>query len=417
MLVEDCIIKRQTYSGLYFTNSNLTITGCKIEDNGSYVWSNRSGIYCSNSNLEVRRCIIQRNEKNGIWTEDASSPTILNNKICQNKYNGVFINHCEGIFIKNNWIYLNGDGSFYPNDGDYDSGVCLKNSISPAFIRNCTITKNASYGVYVALGQDPCLINDIIQQNGTGSSQDIFSENGIGGVYASYCCLENGFAGIGQDNIFCDPCFVNADINDFHLKPASLCIDAGDPYADYGDETDIDGQCRVAFGGTAELADIGGDEFAPKADYNKDSIVNFIDYAKFAAKWRMTDANISLDDNDIVNIYDLKLFCQSWLWHAPCFPLYEMLAEQSQGDSAMATSTELVEQTPAAETVEAPVIDASAVAEEATEGISEPVSDEQIQILIDWLEQIWQADPEIQDTMDPNDYQHFIDLLREEIND
>jgi hypothetical protein len=80
-------------------------------------------------------------------------------------------------------------------------------------------------------------------------------------------------------------------------------------------------------------------------------------------------------------------------------------------------STELVEQTIATESVKEPVNDATTVAEEASEGISQPVSDEQIQILIDWAEQIWQTDPELQEMIDPNDYQHFIDSLREELND
>jgi len=318
MLVENCIVKRQSYNGMNFSNySHFTVIGCKIENNGF------NGIYSDGSDIEVSDCIIQGNYNNGVMVFNAPQFIISNSKICRNQDSGIYTESNTDSVIKNNWIFLNGDSS-------HDSGLYLKNSISPPFIRNNTIVKNAPYGVYIALGQDPCLINDIILQNGTGSAQDIFSENGIGGVYASYCCLENGFAGIGSDNIFCDPCFVSPDNNDFHLKYASLCIDAGDPYADYGDERDIDNQCRVAFGRTEERADIGGDEFAPKADYNKDSIVNFIDYAKLASKWRITDANISLDSNNIVNIYDLKLFCNDWLWHAPCSELYQSYMNQSQ---------------------------------------------------------------------------------------
>ena len=93
-----------------------------------------------------------------------------------------------------------------------------------------------------------------------------------------------------------------------------------------------------------------------------------------------------------------------------------MLAEQSQDDSGMAASTELVEQTPAAETVEEPVDFVPNAAENPAEVISQPVSREQIQFLIDWAEQIW-TDPEIQEAIDPNDYYRMINSLYEELND
>ncbi|MGD0077666.1 MAG: right-handed parallel beta-helix repeat-containing protein, partial [Sedimentisphaerales bacterium] len=317
MLIEDCVIKRQSYNdsnpcdGIYSINSHITVYRCRIEDNKT------DGINCSGGDVTISDCTVQGNGNNGIETSGLPVVTITNNKIFDNTHNGIYTYNCQDIVIKNNWIYLNGDSG-------YDSGLYFGYSISPPFVRNNTVVGNVPYGVYVAQGRDPCLITDIIRQNST----NIFSERGLEGIEASYNCIEGGFQGTG--NIDCDPCFVNANANDYHLKLDSLCIDAGDPYADYGDEKDIDGQCRVIFGKSGELVDIGGDEYAPKADYNGDSIVNFTDFSILASKWRMTDPNISLDGNNIVDIYDLKLFCNDWLWYAPCSELYQSFTSQLQ---------------------------------------------------------------------------------------
>jgi hypothetical protein len=202
------------------------------------------------------------------------------------------------------------------------------------------------------------------------------------------------------------------------LQYSSPCIDTGDPDVNYDGQTDIDVQPRVMLGKSTQRADRGSDEYL-KSDFNGDGIVNFVDYAAFAAKWKMMDPNISLDEDSDVDIFDLAQFCDEWLWISPLSPLYEMLAEQSEGDSGMAAgaeeSAESVEQSSAAETVEESGNNATDVNENPTEDISQPVSDEQIQMMIDWAEQIW-TDPEIREIIDPNDYQRLIDSLQEELN-
>jgi hypothetical protein len=426
MLIEDCNIRRYTSDGFYCSgNSDITISACNIEDNAGNNGINCSGtssveitdcliqnntgngVNCSNAETTISNCIVHGNSNNGINASNLSVLTIIGNIIFNNTQRGIYSEYCTVIVIKNSWIYLNGD-----------SGLYFSYSISPPFVRNNTVTANSSYGIYVEQGRDPCFINDIIWQNGDSPPKNIFSERGLSGVFASYCDIEGGFIGTG--NISSDPCFINAGANDYHLKPASLCIDAGDPYADYSGESDIDGLPRVMLGRSNTQADIGADEYL-KADYNGDLLVNFIDYAAFAARWRMNDPNISLDEDSDVDIFDLAQFCDEWLWISPLSPLYEMLAEQSEEDSGMAVgteeSTELVDQTPAVETDEESVTSATFAAENTTEEISQPVSREQIQIMIDWAEQIWQDDPELREMIDPNDYQRFIDSIREELND
>jgi len=318
-----------------FAYSSLTIIGCTIENN-SY------GIKCSNTYLEISDCTIQGNSNHGIWAESASFPTIINNVICNNRHFGVYTDNCENIDIKNNWIYHNGYS--YPSDG---SGVYLKNSNSHAIVRNNTVVENAPFGIYVYYGLDPCLVNDIIWQNST----NIYSVRGLEEVNASYCCIEGGFDGTG--NIDCDPCFVDSDANNFHLKPISLCIDAGDPYADYEDETDIDGDPRVANG----RAEIGADEVT-KADYNGDEIVNFIDFALLFDEWQYQESNKSLDEDADVDINDLVVFCNNWLWTSLWSPRQQSFGQDMgimiENTSEQAVVAVVVVETPSEMIVESP---------------------------------------------------------------
>jgi parallel beta-helix repeat protein len=432
MLIEDCTIKRQFYGGIYFTNSYLNLINCTIENNsgnGIFCYycnnveimdcllqnNNGYGINCTHSPLYVSRCIIQKNNNSGILISSTSAPTIINNKINNNKYYGINMEDCGDIEVKNNWIYFNGTSG-------NNSGLYFSYSISPPIIRNNTIAKNAPYGIYVYYGRDPCLINDIIWQNGDSNNKNVYSERGLDGIMASYCDIGGGFSGTG--NINSAPCFVRIDINDFHLKYASNCIDAGDPNVDYDDQTDIDGQCRVIFGKTEERADIGADEFAPKADYNGDSIVNFNDFAILASAWMSANnLTITLDDDNDVDIYDLKLFCENWLWHAPCSQVYQSYMNELQMELIDSTgSTPSISSVQASslqleqlDMAEEPVAFVPNSAENQTEVVSQPLSREQIQFLIDWAEQIW-TDPEIQEAIDPNDYHRMINSLYEELN-
>jgi hypothetical protein len=55
----------------------------------------------------------------------------------------------------------------------------------------------------------------------------------------------------------------------------------------------------------------GGNGKSP--NYDDKGIVNFIDYAIFAAAWLTENPLVSLDNDTDVDIYDLKIFCNAWL--------------------------------------------------------------------------------------------------------
>jgi hypothetical protein len=50
-----------------------------------------------------------------------------------------------------------------------------------------------------------------------------------------------------------------------------------------------------------------------KADYNRDSIVDFYDFTLLADAWKTENVFISLDDNNDVDINDVSELCEKWL--------------------------------------------------------------------------------------------------------
>lgn len=48
-------------------------------------------------------------------------------------------------------------------------------------------------------------------------------------------------------------------------------------------------------------------------DFNFDYFINFLDFAVFANAWMKENPFISLDEDNDVDIYDLKIFCNDWL--------------------------------------------------------------------------------------------------------
>lgn len=59
------------------------------------------------------------------------------------------------------------------------------------------------------------------------------------------------------------------------------------------------------------------------ADFNRDEVVNFLDYALFADTWQTTPSDVNdyndifdLDDNDSIDYNDLDIFTDDWLWQA-----------------------------------------------------------------------------------------------------
>jgi hypothetical protein len=200
----------------------FTVTG------GSY------GIVCDKGAVPViSNCIITKNTLMGVMLYQ-STVNITNCIIRNNDGLGIFANSV-GIYAKNNLIYDNNEG--FTIFGPYTGGI----------IRNNTIVNNKNYGIKTEGEMKLSISNCIIRNNGV----DVI------GRIPAYSCFNEVNDTNGTGNIHSDPCFVDADANNFHISIRSPCVNAGDPNeALYKGETDIDGEPRVIGG----RVDIGADE-------------------------------------------------------------------------------------------------------------------------------------------------------------
>jgi predicted outer membrane repeat protein len=161
----------------------------------------------------------------------------------------------------------------------------------------------------------------------------------IGGCI-NYSCVQ-GWTGslCGTGNINADPCFVDADANDFRLLYDSPCIDAGDnnsvpnDIADLDNDGntaepipyDLDGHPRLVDGdcNDSNVVDMGAYEFAWAyiGDFDGECDVDFADWGLFAMGWLkeqgeagyVPDYDISIPADNKINWADVKVFCDNWL--------------------------------------------------------------------------------------------------------
>jgi len=164
-------------------------------------------------------------------------------------------------------------------------------------------------------------------------------EGGLGGIFVD----AQSTLDFGPGNTAQDPCFVDPEGDDYHLKSTgwrwdrryeewtfdrvtSRCIDAGNPGSPLLDEplsvpddpnNEYAENIRInmgAYGGTAEasLPPIG---WSLLADINNDGIVNFCDFACAGADWNVNAPHTpgDLDRNKGIAPPDLSLLADDWL--------------------------------------------------------------------------------------------------------
>ncbi|KKK73238.1 hypothetical protein LCGC14_2895820, partial [marine sediment metagenome] len=332
---------------------------------------------------------------------NSSSAVIANNIIRSNKDHGI---HCldspSEITIKNNWIHHNGTDD--SGDGIY---LHYENAWSTAVIRNNTIVNNASYGIKASWWEDPEVSNCIIW-----GDNPLYED----GYDVTYSCIQGDYDGEG--NIADYPSFAD-DANNFHLLPGSPCIDAGDPGFANFNETDIDGEPRIVDGNEdgIERVDIGADEFyRSPADFDRNEIVNFIDYRVLASAWQTNpndnDYNdiCNLADNNSIDNNDLDVFCDDWLWEPAWVQPIETMMMMMMG-GAMGGGMSLGLEATAAEFYD--VTDATAAGQQSAK--MEP---EQIERLIKWLEEIWLGE-DLPKGIDKDEWQRGIERIIESLKE
>jgi subtilisin family serine protease len=272
---QDCIIdcrgtETDPHYAFYFHNreeADSVLAGFTITN--GYVTNNTHGgaITCLESNPLIANCNILACRANygGAISSRRSSPTISACTITANTavYGGGI--SCEANSPVITSCLITG------NHAIRGGGLSLVQG-DPAVISStiCGNRADMGGGIY-CLRTTETIINSILWGNLAPSAPQLRTITN-----PTYSCIQDWQAG-GHGNILADPCLADIgywdangtpdDANDdywvqgdYHLRPGSPCIDAGDPnYPDDPNQTDIDDEPRVF----AARIDIGADEFVP----------------------------------------------------------------------------------------------------------------------------------------------------------
>ena len=224
---------------------------------------------------------------------------------------------------------------------------------SPALeFNNCTFSGNWAkykYGPSHTIYGNATLTNCIHRAATAGLVYDLLISGPV-----TYSNIQGGWLGVG--NIDVDPCFAKpgcwVDVNDpniivepndpnalwldgdYHLQSAagrwdpdanqwavdantSLCIDAGNPGCDLGDEPNDANNIRInmgAHGGTAEASKSPAN-WALLADLTNDRKVDYNDLAAFSDYWLEVGECLpsDLSRNQSANFADFGIFALQWL--------------------------------------------------------------------------------------------------------
>jgi parallel beta-helix repeat protein len=258
----NCILSKNQSVGIYIVQGNPTVTDCTVVENSS-------GVSCRDSDPTFVNCTVARNTGMGILLSslrDTHEAVIVNCSVVANT--GIGIQSRESLTeISNCLVAANAAGGIFL--------VKAQRSI----ITGCTITQNLGNGLHCQGRGRTMITNCIVSDN---LLEQLLNVGGA--LTVAYSDIEGGWLGAG--NIDTDPCFASlgywADVNDpnivvepnhhnavwvegdYHLLPASTCIDAGDNNSLPPDTADLDGD-----GNTTELIPFDLDANPRIADGNK----------------------------------------------------------------------------------------------------------------------------------------------------
>jgi len=362
----DCIIDCQGNStnphwGFYFGRGedvNSVLEAITITN--GYGYSHGGAVYCTHSSPTISNCIISNNYaplRGGGMFNDNSSPNInncifINNSassagggICNIYHSHASINNC----------------TFSYNSARYSGGAIYNRDSCFPIIRNCLINNNsATYtggsggGGILNHDSSPSIINcSIINNSATNSGSGIVDYdssyssiinciiwgNQPSQIHAkgtvTYCNVQGGWPRLG--NIDADPCFVDVNDGDYHLKSqagrwdpnseswvrddvTSPCIDAGNPGCPEANEpAPNDNRINMgAYGGTAE-ASKSPTYWRSISDMTNDWIVDSNDLKAFADYWLETGDCIpnDLDRSQFVDFNDFTIIGGQWRQEGP----------------------------------------------------------------------------------------------------
>ncbi len=292
LTLTDCTIKNNSSNpqaiagnfmggGIYFTTTEgeLVLHDCLISDNSCFshcygwncsVTSRGGGIYID-ADAFLANCIVKNNlieaiEHNRGGFEKSYS------------YGGGIYQNSGSLSLVNCIISHNSVNSFGSYSYAYGGGIFLNSGSLTLY--NCTISHNKTYptgychssyahggGVYNSSGT-VIIKNSIGYFNSTYNLCEETHEQIFGDATVSYSDIQGYSA--GEASIDADPLFMNPNAGDYHLLPASPCIDSADPNFSLPEDKDGMARPQDGDGDGKALSDMGAYEYYDDPMFDSD---------------------------------------------------------------------------------------------------------------------------------------------------
>ena len=245
-ILKNCTITENTTHGIYgISDVDPIIDNCVVSHNSA-----RGILYSyAHTNNPITNCRIEHNAGGGLKVSRDAVMKIENSIIVRNTARiggGISCDYNSEIWVS--------DCLIAHNSAKLGGGIQATAILGKVNINQCTISKNTADsrggGVYIfsqrdfLIGKNPFhLTNSIVWGNSSkGTHAEVFV---IGsGIVIKLCDIREGLDGIGQvadrddfiyeNNIDEDPMFVDADSDDFRLKPGSPAAAMGAHTSDIG---------------------------------------------------------------------------------------------------------------------------------------------------------------------------------------
>lgn len=245
--------------------SGPVIEDCFITNSFAHGGSG-GGIYCYNADV--------------LWLMPTISNCVIKNNRADWTGGGISAQNCN-ITVRNSVIASNNSNSWTGGIECFSNYAPNHEPIHTMNIINCTVTENNDVegegGISILYEADVLIANSIVYDNDGGQINE-YSVTLAPTV--QYSNVQGGYAGLG--NIDVDPCFVDANSGDYHLKSQA---------------------------GRWDLV------LYRSSDLRPDGFVDMLDYAEFARFWHATDPNLAanLNRSGDIDWSDLLWFIEDYL--------------------------------------------------------------------------------------------------------